>query len=302
MQIKCNVDQAEAIRRGFSADSTVKLEVEVSALSEAQRIALAHKFSNGAYETYGDQRLSTPTVEGLMESLDKLIQATTKDNEDKAEREKNALLQFDVNPRNFIYYSTACGAVLDSTLRDATLSAKQMEIFKQIAAEVKVEHELQQSRKLTEETTAKELRISEDKVKQDKLRTWAQKAGSDTLKLRLTEGFSWEKLAVEEWAEELLRQAGLGHFELAAEIKGYNCDITVCDEPTLKEMQDLKAARKALLKVIPQEEFTLKLCSVVYSASDEEAYDEPLPELKQNEFKLKVTAPNGWAQVKYYKA
>lgn len=44
MQLTCSIDQAEAIRRGHNANSSIKLEIDPAELTPAERETLAAGF------------------------------------------------------------------------------------------------------------------------------------------------------------------------------------------------------------------------------------------------------------------
>lgn len=67
--IVTTVNQAEAIRRGFNADSTSKFELDVTGLSPEQRTALADNLVDGRFR----RKVSQPGPEGLIEALDRII-------------------------------------------------------------------------------------------------------------------------------------------------------------------------------------------------------------------------------------
>lgn len=75
MQIICLVDQKEAIRRGFDASSTVKLDVNPAGLSEAQRVELAKHFADGKLFGWA---IPTPDFKGLLEVLDAAVAESEK--------------------------------------------------------------------------------------------------------------------------------------------------------------------------------------------------------------------------------
>jgi hypothetical protein len=84
MQITCKVNQPEAIRRGFNTNSTVKLEVDVTALTESQRAVLGEYFTDGDFRP----QLPQPDLAGLVEKLDAI--SARRAEEQRAEEQKKA--------------------------------------------------------------------------------------------------------------------------------------------------------------------------------------------------------------------
>jgi len=69
MTIQCTVNQPEAIRRGFNAASTVKLEVDMTTLEKPHRELIAEKFDSGVLRL----TIPQPDMAGLLETLNKEI-------------------------------------------------------------------------------------------------------------------------------------------------------------------------------------------------------------------------------------
>lgn len=78
MQVQVKINQPEAIRRGFNAHSTTRLEVDVATLTQPQRDILAERFKNGELEFQSSPDgwyagLRQTDVAGLVEYLDACV-------------------------------------------------------------------------------------------------------------------------------------------------------------------------------------------------------------------------------------
>ena len=98
MQIQCDINQTDAIRRGFNASSTAKIEVDITTLTQPQRDALARRFSDGKlkYPT-----LSEPTITGFLEALDAKAAEDAKEKQEKEEREAKLSAELSVYRARF---------------------------------------------------------------------------------------------------------------------------------------------------------------------------------------------------------
>jgi hypothetical protein len=297
MQLNCPINQAEAIRRGFDTSSTVKLEIDPALLTQDQRDLLAIKFKDGAYEAYGDDRLPTPTHDGLVESLEKQI-LKSKANAEQAEKRKQDLLaRFDANPRSVFYYT----AYLDSAsfydgFQSTWLDDTRRDRFELALAEVKAEHQEQQAAKESEEALRlanRQAIETERDAKKETFRQWAITHGSETLRLRAEEGFIWPALAAEEWATAMLAQAGITDTPLT-DPEGYTPDCDSLGEPTAEEIKNLRRFRQALATV-PELETTVELKIATYTEeSDGDHYQPEEPVIiTRHEIHVKITTPHG---------
>lgn len=88
MQLTCNIDQAEAIRRGHSANSTVKLDFDPADLTQEERNTLALHFNDGRLINTGSAVLPEPTLQGLKEGLAAIASATAAWEQEQREREQ----------------------------------------------------------------------------------------------------------------------------------------------------------------------------------------------------------------------
>ena len=84
MTIQCTVNQPEAIRRGFNAASTVKLEVDIATLEKPHRELIAEKFDAGVLRL----TIPQPDMAGLLETLNKEIAGRAAQAENTALEEK----------------------------------------------------------------------------------------------------------------------------------------------------------------------------------------------------------------------
>jgi len=86
MKLNCKINQAEAIRRGFNANTDVCLDIDPITMSREDRDILASRFSNGSYDnpigTF-TATLNEPTLEGLMENIRMVREDTAKRKSDK---------------------------------------------------------------------------------------------------------------------------------------------------------------------------------------------------------------------------
>lgn len=111
MQLIVNIDQRAAITRGFNCDSTCKLDVDVSTLTQTQRTQLGTYFNHGRlYESFGF--LPEPTLAALTERLDALhaeAEAKTAEAEAKAKSEAEAMQKWLATPdAELVEYKTSC--------------------------------------------------------------------------------------------------------------------------------------------------------------------------------------------------
>lgn len=93
MQVQVRINQPEAIRRGFNAHSTTKLEVDVANLTQPQRKILALRFTNGELEFQSSPDgwyagIRQPDVAGLVEYLDACAAHETAKEEQQAIADK----------------------------------------------------------------------------------------------------------------------------------------------------------------------------------------------------------------------
>lgn len=117
MQVTVKVNQKEAIRRGYNCNSTVKLEVDVTTLTEPQRQRLAQWFDNGELKiSYTHAEIPMPNVDGLVEFLNediaKLAKETEKENARKATQAQELIefrKAFDADPEKHTYWSSNYG-------------------------------------------------------------------------------------------------------------------------------------------------------------------------------------------------
>lgn len=305
MQITCFVNQTEAIRRGFDANSTVKIEVNPADLSQEQRDVLASKFSNGSYNNH---YLKEPTLKGLMESLDSVAAAA---NEDAAAYEKalqEDWAKFDAAPRSMMWFSSCDDTTrLVGRLKDAEITNDRKAVFDDVQAELRHEHEQKRAKQKEEEEAAALTRATQAakwKSDEDAFRDWAAQNGSPTLQLRIKEGFYWQADAVDEWVDAMFTKVGIDDSQRVGETdEDVDADVRKASAPSLGAMQALCNFRAALLKELPVNKFELSLHNVTYTSKQLDAYgiEEDTNTTHQTELKVYIEAPNGGGVTRFYK-
>lgn len=335
MQLTCKVNQAEAIRRGFDANSTVKLEIDPAALSAEERATLADNFSSGEFKQgCRECPIPEPSVEGFLETLRLLVvaESETKAAEEKRRIESIALARKNFADRRVIPNTPELIANLvdgdirlcDSYVGDNETRARAT--YTRLAPHNTYGANAEEFERLlgTPEGLAwcadlerinalvradAEARIiaavrqaiqrrAEKATRLEGFRQWAFAHGSETLRLRVEDGFPWEQLAEQEWAAERLVDAGLTETPLT-DYEDYVPDSRDAAEPTAGQMKALRHFREvfdAATKV--------SLHDVTYTEliADEDNLGQDPEVIRRTEIRVGIPTPTGGEVVHYFRA
>ena len=309
MQLTCKVNQAEAIRRGFDTNSTVKLEIDPATLTQEQRETLAGKFKNGEFEVYGDNCLPEPTLSGLIESLDKITSDRKAEAAKKEKTKQDLLARFDANPRDIVFYTDFNDAAgFRNGFQSDWIDESRKAVFDATVADLKREDQEERAAKKAEEERLKaerEAKQAERDAKKaaatEELRTWAIAHGSETLRLRTEEDINWQSMALEEWATASLKYAGITA-DPCADPAGYDPDSDPASDPTADQILALRGFRKALESIPVQSDVELVDCTYTEQQEKDFRYEPEEPDvIRRSEFRVELHHPLGTI-TRYYLA
>lgn len=138
---------------------------------------------------------------------------------------------------------------------------------------------------------------------ENQLRQWALTHGSETLRLRTEEGFSWKELAAEEWADALIAKAGITHPMLETP-DGYSPDGENAQEPTISQIQSLREIRDLLAATAADTPHKTCLTDITYTEdTDEDEYPGDDPDvIHRTEVQVDITCPTGVTVTRYFQA
>lgn len=282
MQLTCKVNQAEAIRRGFDSNATIKLEINPVTLTPEERATLADNFSYGEFKQgHSDRQIPEPTVEGFLETLRGLARKAA---EAKVAEEQSRLAQIANTGKNFherttratspqIYANLIDGEVKlceryggDIETR-ATLSYARIEPHKEYESDdkewsrllatpegiawqaeldaINAEARAKVETDVTTQVHRRVQRLADKALELEDFRQWALTHGSETLRLRVEEGFKWQSLAEGEWADSILTRAGITDTPLP-DMLGFDQESEESEQPTAAQIHSLRRIREAL--------------------------------------------------------
>ena len=303
MQIKCPINQAEAIRRGFDTNSSIKLEVDPGLLSQARRDVLARRFNSGEYEVYGDDRLPEPTVDGLLEALDKVIRQEKADIARAAESKAKLLSDFDADPYAIMYdpgYGDVC---LRGGFQREWVDETRKKVFNAAEVELKRLRKVEQDAKQAKALIEEEKKAAKLYARRDALNeflAWAINNGSETLRLRAEENLEWQGLAVEEWIAAAIAKAGILDACMFSMV-GYDDKSEFDDTPTASQIHTLRRIREALATNPELTKATAELRKFTYTeevGDDQETQDV----IDRKEVEVSITTPIGTTVSRYFLA
>ena len=131
-----------------------------------------------------------------------------------------------------------------------------------------------------------------------KLLAWAKENGSELLKARIEDGFTWEGLAEAEYADATIAKLQLG-LEVADAPNNHESEVKERTTPTLEEINILRAANKRIEDSDVEVEAELVWVAYTPKASDypDDEGDEPI---KRCELRITVTCTNGATEERYF--
>ena len=303
MQLKCPINQAEAIRRGFDTDSTYKLEVSPGLLNQAQRDVFASKFKNGSYEVYGDYTLPEPTFGGFVESLDKVIQQEKADNTRAAESKAKLLADFDADPYAIMYYPGYGDVCFRGGFQREWIDEARGDACEAATAELMLQHKVEQDAKQAKALLEEEKKAAKRSAHQDavnELLAWAINNGSEILRLRAEENLEWQSLADEEWTTAAIAKAGILD-ECLPGMVGYDSESEFDDTPTVSQMRTLRRIREALATNSALSKATVELRKFTYTEEVEDYLETPNV-IERTEVDVSIITPTGTTVSRYFLA
>jgi len=142
----------------------------------------------------------------------------------------------------------------------------------------------EEARKREEEARKQECQRQEQAIaaKTNALKDWARQNGSEQLRLQIESGLPWKAMAREEcFAQQeigLCQEFGLEAADEHSDDDSVETTVSACENPTLQELQKLKALRDKGIDV--------NIITVAYERDGEEF-------LRRHEFNVTVTSPDG---------
>ena len=299
MQLNCKLNQCEAIRRGYNASSSIKLEVDPSSLTQLERDTLADHFNAGDYNpNLAAALLNEPTLEGLKESL-ACIANDKAQKADALERKKAELQErFDACKQDMVTVNRHGNVYLSGSNSNIEyLRDDQRQELAQIVSKSMQQYQLEDA---TKQLVAQQ-RLDDQEKQLEEFRQWALNYGSETLRLRVEEGFKWQPLAEKEWAYYMLAKSGIQDTPLEG-MPEYTASIGECPQPSAQEIKLLRHFRSAL-DTIPEAAASAELVCCTYSKieSDGEFIDEETDCIVRNEIKVTIRG-HARGEVFYYSA
>jgi hypothetical protein len=337
MQLTCKIDQAEAIRRGHDASSTIKLEIDPATLSQGQRETLAAHFSNGEFKSgYIYPLLPEPSIAGFLEALEKIMAKESEARELAAKREAEnieyARKQFAARKTRECHHTIYAAANRDGFIETSdrfigeanergvaqysylmpgttTELATEFKRLLETPEGIAWVNELSAARdKAESEAIAKAIADCEANLAKTKARKEAKAKATEELRhWAIAHGSETLRLRTEEgmnWITLATSEMAdsllitAGITGSLADPEGYNPSSSEPEAPTAAQIKELRRIREAAAS-IPGLTAEVEMIDCEYTPEEDDGYNDEV--IRRTEIRVELTLPTGKV-IRYYPA